>query len=173
MASNNGDTEMTKFKKTVCLDFDGVVHSYTSPWTGPRDIPDPIVKGAIEFILTCLVAGWAVVIFSTRSHHYGGQSAMLNWLEKESGLCWHDSPAGPGTMNVTFPKEKPPAILYIDDRGYHFEGTFPTIKFMENFKPWNKKPIMKECPTCHNANKYGDYEGPTCDTCKGKGLVPV
>ena len=30
---------------------------------------------------------------------------------------------------------------------------------------------MKECPNCHNANKYGDYEGPTCEVCMGDGFV--
>lgn len=28
-----------------------------------------------------------------------------------------------------------------------------------------------ECPNCHNANKYGDYEGPTCEVCMGDGFV--
>lgn len=32
-------------KKTICLDFDGVINSY-SKWTGYDDIPDPIVEGA-------------------------------------------------------------------------------------------------------------------------------
>jgi DnaJ-class molecular chaperone len=30
-----------------------------------------------------------------------------------------------------------------------------------------------ECPKCHDANKYGDYEGPTCEVCMGDGRVPV
>jgi len=130
---------MSNFKKTVCLDFDGVVHSYTSPWVGPTVIPDPIVEGAIQFMLTCLTAGWAVAVFSTRSHAPGGRSAMRDWLYEQSGQTWWETPCGPGLIEVVFPKEKPPAILYIDDRGYHFEGTFPTVEFLENFKPWNKK----------------------------------
>ncbi len=28
-----------------------------------------------------------------------------------------------------------------------------------------------ECPNCHNANKHGDYEGPTCDVCHGVGYI--
>jgi DnaJ-class molecular chaperone len=30
---------------------------------------------------------------------------------------------------------------------------------------------MSECQNCHNANKYGDYEGPTCEACDGLGFV--
>lgn len=29
-----------------------------------------------------------------------------------------------------------------------------------------------ECENCHDANKYGDYEGPTCDVCGGTGRQP-
>jgi hypothetical protein len=28
-----------------------------------------------------------------------------------------------------------------------------------------------ECPNCHNANKYKDYEGPTCEVCGGAGTI--
>jgi hypothetical protein len=28
-----------------------------------------------------------------------------------------------------------------------------------------------KCPQCHDANEYGDYEGPTCDRCLGEGFV--
>lgn len=27
------------------------------------------------------------------------------------------------------------------------------------------------CPVCNHANEYGDYEGPTCDTCGGEGFI--
>lgn len=30
---------------------------------------------------------------------------------------------------------------------------------------------IAECPNCHNANKYGDYQGPTCDVCGGYGFL--
>jgi len=30
---------------------------------------------------------------------------------------------------------------------------------------------MKQCPNCHDANSCGDYEGPTCEVCRGFGYV--
>ena len=38
-------------KPILCLDFDGVIHSYTSGWKGARIILDPPVPGALDFIL--------------------------------------------------------------------------------------------------------------------------
>jgi len=40
---------------------------------------------------------------------------------------------------LKFPKKKPAAFLTIDDRAICFNGTFPTKKEMESFKPWYKK----------------------------------
>ena len=37
-------------KPILCLDFDGVIHSYSSGWKGAAVIPDPPVDGAMRFI---------------------------------------------------------------------------------------------------------------------------
>ena len=66
--------------KTICLDFDGVLHSYKSGWQGPRKVPDGPVPGAIDFLLDLLADDWDVAIFSARSHQFGGRRAMKRWL---------------------------------------------------------------------------------------------
>lgn len=109
----------------LCLDFDGVLHSYTSGWQGPEVIPDPPVPGAIEFLKDA-VQHFDVHVFSSRSSWDNGISAMQIWLAE------HGAPINA----LTFPKEKPPAFLTIDDRAWQFKGTWPSMQEIHGFKPW-------------------------------------
>ncbi len=117
-------------KKIVCLDFDGVLHAYTSGWKGADNIPDPPVPGAIEW-LTALVDDprFEVHIYSSRSADPDAQVAMLNWLLNHG---MDDSHA----WKIRFPDSKPPAFVTIDDRGWRFDGTFPDLDTLASFKTW-------------------------------------
>lgn len=94
--------------KTVALDFDGCIHSYTSGWTGykPLDGPEP---GALEFVHALHRNGFRVVVMSTRAHNAEGEFEIKRWLLK------YGFPA----LEVT--SEKTMAIAYVDDRAvpYH------------------------------------------------------
>jgi hypothetical protein len=125
-------------KPILCLDFDGVIHSYTSGWKGAAIIPDPPVEGAIAFMLGAL-HHFHVVIFSSRSNQPGGESAMRSWLRMHAGAAWHETPAGPGLEDIEFVDEKPAAFITLDDRAITFNGTWPTIAELQAFKPWNKR----------------------------------
>jgi hypothetical protein len=114
----------------LCLDFDGVIHSYASGWKGADVIPDPPVPGAIPFMREA-VKHFRVAIFSSRSNQPGGLEAMKRWLDVEAaGTLVHD---------VEWPTEKPPALVTIDDRAITFDGTWPAIEMLLAFKPWNKR----------------------------------
>lgn len=76
---------MAKFIPTVSVDFDGVLHSYTSGWRGVGVINDPPVDGAIEFLLRLLARGYRPAIFSTRSRSLRGRRAMKRWLRRHAG----------------------------------------------------------------------------------------
>lgn len=125
-------------KPVLCLDFDGVIHSYTSGWQGARNIPDPPVAGAIEFIGTALVAGWDVAIHSSRARHWGGVSAMRNWLRKHADMLWYPTPGGVGIEDVRIVRFKPSAMVTLDDRAITFTGEFPSLDLLKRFRPWNK-----------------------------------
>lgn len=124
-------------KKLVCIDFDGVLHSYKSGWQGPRNIPDPPVDGAIMWLsnLVCF-SGFMieVCIYSSRNKYFRGKATMRAWLLK------HGLPKAQ-IGRIKFPTKKPAAWVIIDDRAIVFTGKFPELNEIIDFKPWNlRKP---------------------------------
>jgi hypothetical protein len=122
-------------KPILCLDFDGVIHSYSSGWKGADVIPDPPVAGALEFIREAL-KHFRVAIFSSRSNQPGGLEAMKDYIAVNSELGFNDPIEG-----LEWPLEKPAAMVTIDDRALTFDGTWPSIDDLKSFQPWNKKPF--------------------------------
>jgi hypothetical protein len=128
-------------KPILCLDFDGVIHSYTSGWQGADIVADPPTSGAIEFLWRA-IERFDVQILSSRSGQPGGIEAMQGWLSRWDAAYWADEPARPRTclvLCIKFPTAKPAAFLTIDDRALTFTGTFPDVTTLGDFKPWNKK----------------------------------
>jgi hypothetical protein len=125
-------------KPILCLDFDGVLHSYSSGWKGADVIPDAPVPGALEFIRAAQ-EHFHISIFSSRSGQQGGRLAMFQWLRKHASEKWGEREAFLVLIGVEFPHEKPPAFVSIDDRAICFEGLFPDPKALLGFKPWNKR----------------------------------
>lgn len=127
------DFKGLKGRPILCLDFDGVIHSYSSGWKGAEVIPDPPVPEAISWIKYVLKDGWFTLnIFSSRSRYLEGIDAIRLWLV-ENGLSIGE------LDQIEFPTEKPPAFLTIDDRAITFKGIFPTVNELQDFKPWNKQ----------------------------------
>jgi hypothetical protein len=125
-------------KPIICLDFDGVIHSYISGWQGARSIPDPPVEGALEFMAQALRLGYDVVIHSSRARYWGGIRAMRQWLRSVSGSMWYEGGFDVGLEDVRFTRWKPAAIVTLDDRAVRFDGTFPKPQELVALKPWNK-----------------------------------
>lgn len=125
-------------KSILCLDFDGVVHSYSSGWKGARCIPDPPVDGALDFMLRALQQGYDVVIHSSRARYFGGIFAMRSWLKHHAGSLWYESGFECGLEDVRFTRWKPSALVTIDDRAIRFTGVFPEPSDAAGLVPWNK-----------------------------------
>lgn len=116
-------------KKTVVFDFDGVIHSYKSGWQGAVFIPDEPVPGIEKALKDIHDAGYEIVIVSTRCAYVCGMEAVNDWLNKHGLLKYIDRIC----------KEKPPAIVYIDDRAICFDGKPDgLLEKINTFKPWNK-----------------------------------
>lgn len=134
-------TTPTKDKPTLCLDFDGVIHAYTSPWVDARTIPDPVTPGFFEWAVRA-EQEFRLVIYSSRSKEPGAIGAMRKWLAEQ----WEEGDGHDFLIPMpafTFAHEKPAAHLTIDDRAVCFNGDWKAYQLdpdvMSRFKPWNKR----------------------------------
>lgn len=95
---------MTDFKRTICLDFDGVLHGYSRGWDDGT-IYDPPVLGAVESV-KALAEKYRLVISTCREDTV----AIWQWLNK----------FGMNEYIAEVTNGKPKAMLYIDDRAIRF-----------------------------------------------------
>ena len=107
-------------KKTICVDFDGVLNEYDGYEEG--DLGEPLT-GSKEFIKE-LRKKYKVVILTSRP-----KEQVIDWLNNN----------GFPSMKVT--NRKVPAVAYIDDRAIQFNGNYKkVISRLKNFKPyWAKE----------------------------------
>lgn len=106
-------------KKTIAIDFDGVIHKYSKGWQGGKIYDEP-VEGALEAIIELLEKDYKVSVFTTREDTAGVKTWIIEKtrrckeLQSKPFLFWFDREE----FNVT--NQKPIAIAYIDDRGIRF-----------------------------------------------------
>ena len=120
----------------LCVDFDGVIHSYTSGWQGAEIVSDVPVEGAFEFLARAM-QHFDVQIYSARTAQKGGSWAMLRWFKRHGWPSGKNQPLD----GLIFPHDKPAAFLTIDDRCYLFKGTWPDPEELTKFVPWNGKKV--------------------------------
>lgn len=129
-------------KPILCIDFDGVIHSYEKGWQN-GEIYGTVTDGFFEW---CIKARdlFTLVIYSSRSKECIKLEKMKEWLGiqmvnwKTRNFRSAESP--PYFDDFEFTHEKPPAFLTIDDRAIKFEGSWKSLapdKLLQ-FKPWNQ-----------------------------------
>lgn len=125
----------------LCLDFDGVVHQYTSPWTKATEIHDGVTPGFFEWAEKA-APHFTLVVYSSRSKEPGGIDAMKDWLWRQRSDWMNTHPVGEyhPPVDFTFAHEKPTAFLTIDDRAVLFTGSWGSHgpEKLLGFKPWNR-----------------------------------
>ncbi len=113
----------------IVVDFDGVLHSYSSGWVDAETIPDLPTPGAQEWVDAMLTAGWDVVVVSTRAATDKGRRAIEEWLL-----------ANEFAVGLRVQRDKPPALVYLDDRALRFDGSWPSLDDVEAAGvPWTKR----------------------------------
>lgn len=135
-------------KPTLLLDFDGVIHAYTSGWQGATAIPDGMVPGFWEWAEKA-AEHFDLAIYSSRSKEPGGIEAMQAWLT-EQRRQWREAGGAAladGPLAIGFVTHKPAAFLTLDDRCICFDGTWPDPAVLRDFKPWNTcRPAVEVAP---------------------------
>jgi len=132
---------MRRNKPILCVDFDGVLHSYVSGWKGIANVADPPNAGAMRFLRKAVVS-FDVHVFSTRSRSWRGRRAMKRWLWRWLVHETCDPVGGDDAfLQIKFPKHKPAAFITLDDRAVCFDGRWPRISELRDFVTWRlRKP---------------------------------
>lgn len=149
---------MIQHKKTIAIDFDGVIHKYSKGWQegSVYDVPVVDVFNSIKLLFD---VGYCVFIFSTRN-----PKQILKWMKQntyETDYEHNGMGGDPGSYvypiygfkvkiipfykkfwneeNVVgITKRKLPAHCYVDDRAIKFEGdwqkTLSDIQFFKTYQ---------------------------------------
>jgi hypothetical protein len=129
-------------KPILCVDFDGVIHSYDRGWQDGV-IYGTVVPGFFEWVREAR-QHFTLTIYSARSKSPAGLEAMKEWLGlkliawKTRNIVSIELP--PYMDDFQFVHEKPPAFLTIDDRAICFDGDW-SADYLDpatllQFKPW-------------------------------------
>ena len=122
-------------RQTLCVDFDGVIHSYGEGWQGGK-IYGHVTPGFFEWA-DAASKHFDLVIYSSRSATPGGRMVMKRWLRQEYARLGHKGALPP----FRFDAKKPPAWLTIDDRCIRFDGDWNalTVPALQAFRPWHER----------------------------------
>jgi hypothetical protein len=111
--------------RVIAIDFDGVIHSFTSGWQGALKANDPIVPG-IKEVIAELRQDYRVIVMSSRCLHPGGTKTIETYLNKYGIIV--DGITG----------EKIPALVYVDDRAITFRQAEGMVDQIRKFEPWHR-----------------------------------
>ena len=122
----------TKPPKSICIDFDGVIHDYSYGWQG-IDVFDKVLPGTREATHQLHNAGYMIIIHTTRND----TPALRDFLHKND-ICFdyiNENPYQP--KGSEYGKVK--ADVYLDDRGVCFTGDWnDALNQIFNFKIWQQ-----------------------------------
>lgn len=130
----NGDVHSMKEQllslkgRKVALDFDGVINSYKSGWTGEDNVVDEPVEGIIDFIKE-FTNEYEFVVYSSRCRSEVGIAAMKEFFSK-NGVT--------KLLDVEYVTMIDSDCILIDDRVLDYTMVDDIIESVRTFTPWTK-----------------------------------
>lgn len=129
-------------KPILCVDFDGVIHSYEHGWQDGK-IYGSATPGFFKWAIAA-INHFQLIIYSSRSKTPEGITAMREAIGKWSVDAVHNGEIGGdydwGELfsQIEFSDVKPPAFLTIDDRAVCFNGDWAALDpaQLTEFRPW-------------------------------------
>jgi len=122
----------TEYRKTIVVDFDGVIAQY-SGWRGPDHYGEPVpyVQEALDELH---VWGWDIVVWTTR----GDADGVRNYMREHGLYC--DS-VNTHDHNPPGCSSKPIAEVYVDDHGwYDVKRRFSWCRVMKRLRKLYRDP---------------------------------
>jgi len=159
MANLKENADSTSHRKTVVVDFDGVIAQYDG-WKGVDVFGKPL-KRAKEALDIFRASGWRIIIFTVRPP----TEALVAWLYKHKiaydGINTTDhNPAG---TEDEIGHAKPVADVYIDDRDWQslgrefsWAGVMCRLRELYDFKE-KVKDEAKKCSKCRFMRLYKNH----------------
>lgn len=118
-------------KRTICIDFDGVIHAYSRGWHTGEIYDDP-TPGAMDALIK-LSNKYKIVILTTRADK---ADRVRQWLIRylpdnhERYAVKQSQKFYDWLKEIEITDRKPPALVYIDDRALEFRNWAVTMKMI-------------------------------------------
>lgn len=113
--------------RTLCIDFDGVVHRYSKGFYDGT-VYDPPTEGTVEALTKLVDYGYRLVLLSARAGTPYGKSSIEEWLEIY-GLSEY--------FEGRITDKKPPAVAYIDDNAIRFWDWRDALEELSKYGEWD------------------------------------
>ena len=153
-------------KKTICIDFDGVLADYSEGYQG-MDIFGEMIPGADLGTQVLKEKGWTIIVYTTRPV----TDALKKWLD-DNKIKYDHINENPDQPEESKEGCKLIADIYLDDRGLTFRGQWTDwlLREIAEFTPASTKKTDKK-KEMEKAYKEGEswlkrvkneIDGPVC-----------
>lgn len=121
-------------KRTICIDFDGVIHDYSGGFQG-KDVFGNMIPNADKCTQLLHKKDWTIIIYTTRP-----KTAKLEAWLKDHKIAYdyiNENPDQPEDSK----SGKLVADIYLDDRAICFGGRWDgwLMSRIAGFKPWEEE----------------------------------